>query len=385
MLLRNYFFGLCLFLLSACSIKKPLFELVKSENSGIHFNNEVIESDSLNVLDVSNVYNGGGVGVGDFNKDGLPDIYFTGNKVSNKLYLNKGDMQFNDITLEAGVTGEGRWSRGVSIVDINNDSWPDIYVSVTLGNDTNKRKNLLYINKGLSKTGVPTFKEEAASYGLADTSFSTMASFFDYDKDGDLDMYLVVNEIKDPHTPNVFHPKDQDPAYFSSSKLFQNNYDSTLQHPVYTDVSAKAGIEREGYGHSVVVTDINKDGWPDIFVTNDYLPNDYLWINNQDGTFTDQLSDYFKHSSVNSMGVDVADINNDGLLDFCTLDMNPRDNYRKKMMLNPNSYQTFQNSDLYGYNYQYVRNTLQINQGPRVHQNDSIGAPIFSEIGFLSA
>jgi hypothetical protein len=185
MLLRNYFFGLCLFLLSACSIKKPLFELVKSENSGIHFNNEVIESDSLNVLDVSNVYNGGGVGVGDFNKDGLPDIYFTGNKVSNKLYLNKGDMQFNDITFDAGVTGEGRWSRGVSIVDINNDSWPDIYVSVTLGNDTNKRKNLLYINKGLSKTGVPTFKEEAASYGLADTSFSTIASLFDYDKDGD--------------------------------------------------------------------------------------------------------------------------------------------------------------------------------------------------------
>ena len=384
MLLRNYFFGLCLFFLSACSIKKPLFELVKSENSGIHFNNEVLESDSLNVLDVSNVYNGGGVGVGDFNKDGLPDIYFTGNKVSNKLYLNKGDMQFNDITVEAGVTGEGRWSRGVSVVDINNDSWPDIYVSVTLGNDTNKRKNLLYINQGLNKTGVPTFKEEAASYGLADTSFSTMASFFDYDKDGDLDMYLVVNEIKDPHTPNVFHPKDQDPAYFSSSKLFQNNYDSTLKHPVFTDVSAKAGIEREGYGHSVVVTDINKDGWPDIFVTNDYLPNDYLWINNQDGTFTDQLSDYFKHSSVNSMGVDVADINNDGLLDFCTLDMNPRDNYRKKMMLNPNSYQTFQNSDLYGYNYQYVRNTLQMNQGPRVHQNDSIGAPIFSEIGFLS-
>ena len=153
---------------------------------------------------------------------------------------------------------------------------------------------------------------------------------------------------------------------------------------MYTDVSAKAGIEREGYGQSVVVTDINKDSWPDIFVTNDYLPNDYLWINNQDGTFTDQLSDYFKHSSVNSMGVDVADINNDGLLDFCTLDMNPRDNYRKKMMMNPNSYQTFQNSDLYGYNYQYVRNTLQINQGPRVNNNDSIGAPIFSEIAFLS-
>ena len=384
MLLKNYFFALGIFFLSACSLKKPLFELVKSSSSAVHFNNEIIENDSLNVLDVSNVYNGGGVGVGDFNKDGLLDIYFTGNKVSNKLYLNKGDFKFNDITVEAGVTGEGRWSRGVSVVDINNDGWLDIYVCVTLDKDANKRKNLLYINKGVNKNGVPIFKEEAAAYGLADTSFSTMASFFDYDNDGDLDMFLVVNEIKDPHTPNVFHPKDQDPSYFSSSKLFQNNYDSTLHHAVFTDVSAKAGILREGYGHSVVVTDINKDGWPDIFVTNDYLPNDYLWINNHDGTFTDQLSTYFKHTSVNSMGVDVADINNDGLLDFCTLDMNPRDNYRKKMMLNPNSYQTFQNSDLYGYNYQYVRNTLQINQGPRVNNNDSIGAPIFSEIGFLS-
>ena len=384
MLLRNYFITLSLFFLSACSLKKPLFELVKSSSSGVHFNNEILENDSLNVLDISNVYNGGGVGIGDFNNDGLPDIYFTGNKVSNKLYLNKGEMQFKDITEEAAVTGEGRWSRGVSVVDINNDGWLDIYVCVTLDKDANKRKNLLYINKGLNASGVPQFKEEAAAYGLADTSFSTMASFFDYDKDGDLDMFLVVNEIKDPHTPNVFHPKDQDPSFFSSCKLFQNNYDANLQHAVFTDVSAKAGIIREGYGHSVVVTDINKDGWPDIFVTNDYLPNDYLWINNQNGTFTDQLSTYFKHTSLNSMGVDVADVNNDGLVDFCTLDMNPRDNYRKKMMLNPNSYQTFQNNDLYGYNYQYVRNTLQINQGPRVNKNDSIGAPIFSEIGFLS-
>ena len=198
MLRQFFYFAFIGLTISSCNLKKPLFELVKSSHSGIDFNNQVIETDSLNVLDVSNIYNGGGVGIGDFNKDGLPDIYFTGNRVSNKLYLNKGDFKFNDITKEAGVTGEGKWSRGVSVIDINNDGWPDIYVSVTLEKDSNRRKNILYINQGLDKKGVPHFKDMAAEYGLADTSFSTMATFFDYDNDGDLDMFLVVNEIKDP-------------------------------------------------------------------------------------------------------------------------------------------------------------------------------------------
>ena len=379
------FIGLFFMLfISSCDTNKPLFELIDANYSGIQFNNEVKESDALNVLDISNVYNGGGVGIGDFNGDGLQDIYFTGNKVFNKLYLNKGEFKFEDITVAAAVTGEGKWCRGVSVIDINNDGKSDLYISTTLDTSAAKRKNILYVNQGNDTKGVPHFKEMAAAYGLADTTYSTMANFFDYDNDGDLDMFLVVNEIKDPHIPNVYHPKNQNPAYFSSSRLYQNNYDSTLKHPVFVDVSEKAGIVKEGFGHSVVVTDINKDGWKDIYVTNDYLPNDYLWINNHDGTFTDQLAVYFKHSSVNSMGTDVGDINNDGLMDFITLDMNPRDNYRKKMMMNANSYQTFQNNDLYGYQYQYVRNTLQINQGPRVVQNDSIGAPIFSEIAFLS-
>ena len=371
-------------LFSACNFKKPLFEKLDASKTGIEFNNEIKESDSLNVLDVSNIYNGGGVGIGDFNEDGLPDIYFTGNKVANKLYLNKGNLKFEDVTEAAAATGEGKWSRGVSIIDINNDGKPDIYISATLNIDTNKRKNILYINQGNDAKGLPHFKDMAAEYGIADTTFSTMANFFDYDNDGDLDMFLVVNEIKDPHVPNVYHPKSQLPELYSSCKLFQNNWDAKLKHPVFTDVTEKAGMVKEGYGHSVVVTDINKDGWKDIYVTNDYLPNDYLYINNHDGTFTDKLGEYFKHTSVNSMGTDVADINNDGLMDFITLDMNPRDNYRKKMMMNPNSYQTFQNNDLYGYNYQYVRNTLQINQGPRVNQKDSIGTPIFSEVAYLS-
>ena len=378
------YYVLFIIIISACNSNKPLFDKLDASQTGILFNNEIIESDSLNVLDVSNIYNGGGVGIGDFNGDGLSDIYFTGNKVANKLYLNKGDLHFEDITNVAGVEGEGKWSRGVSIVDINNDGKSDIYISATLGTDSNLRKNILYINQGNDVKGIPIFKNMANEYGLADSSFSTMANFFDYDNDGDLDMFLLVNEIKDPRTPNIYHPKSKFPEFYSSSKLFQNNWDVNLKHPVFADVTIQAGMEKEGYGHSVVVTDINKDGWKDVYVTNDYLPNDYLYINNHDGTFTDHLNDYFKHSSVNSMGTDVADVNNDGLMDFITLDMNPRDNYRKKMMMNPNSYQTFQNNDLYDYNYQYVRNTLQINQGPRVNQNDSIGAPIFSEVGYLS-
>lgn len=384
MRLKFVCFPLVFLVFTACNSKKTLYTKLDASTTGIEFKNEIKETDSLNVLDISNIYNGGGVGIGDFNGDGLPDIYFTGNKVSNKLYLNKGGLHFEDITSLAHVDGEGKWSRGVSIVDINNDGKSDIYISATLGMDTNLRKNILYINQGNDAKGIPVFKDMAAEYGLADTSFSTMANFFDYDNDGDLDMFLVVNEIKDPRAPNIYHPKTQLPELYSNSKLFQNNWNAQLQHPVFTDVTAKAGLVKEGYGHSVVVTDINKDGWKDIYVTNDYLPNDYLYINNHDGTFTDHLNDYFKHSSVNSMGTDVADVNNDGLMDFITLDMNPRDNYRKKMMMNPSSYQTFQNNDLYGYNYQYVRNTLQINQGPRVNGNDSIGAPIFSEIAYLS-
>ena len=376
------FLYICIF--SSCKKKEPLFQLVDAGESGIDFNNQIIESDSVNILDVSNIYNGGGVGIGDFNKDGLEDVYFTGNKVSNKLYLNKGNFKFQDITNEAAVTGNGKWCRGVSVIDINNDGWLDMYVSVTLSIDSNQRKNLLYINQGADKNGVPHFKEMAAEYGLADTSYSTMASFFDYDNDGDLDMYLVVNEISDPRTPNIFHPLNKDSSFQNSSRLYRNDWNSSLKHGVFSNVSKQAGISADGYGHTATITDINKDGWKDIYVTNDYLPNDLLWINNHDGTFTEHLSDYFKHTSFNAMGNDIADINNDGLMDVVTLDMNPKDNYRKKEMMKANSYQTYQNSDQFGYNYQYVRNTLQLNQGPRMKQNDSIGAPIFSEIAFYS-
>ncbi len=383
-MLRTANYLLAIVLLCACSSRKTRFETVSSNASGIHFNNLIQESDSINVLDLENVYNGGGVGVGDFNNDGLQDLYFTGNLVSNKLYLNKGNFAFDDVTQSAGVTGEGRWSRGVAVVDINNDGWQDIYVSATLMRNAQKRKNLLYINKGAGADGKPRFAEMAQAYGLADTSHSTQAVFFDYDNDGDLDMYLVNNEIIKGDFPNRFRPSMKDGSHPNTDKLFRNDFDPKLQHAVFTDVSRQAGISIDGYGHAATVADINNDGWKDIYVANDYLSNDLLWINNQDGTFSDRMTTYFKHTSANAMGNDIIDINNDGLADVVTLDMNPEDNYRKKMMLNPNSYQTYQNSDYYGYGYQYVRNTLQLNRGPRVGPNDSIGAPVFSEIAFYS-
>lgn len=368
----------------SCNKNSKLFRLISSEHSGITFNNKVVESDSMNPVDVTNMYNGGGVGVGDFNNDGLPDIYFTGNMVSNKVYLNKGNLQFEDITRSAGVSGDGKWCKGVAVVDINNDGWMDIYVCVSMDKNPEKRKNLLYINQGLDKNGLPFFKEMAAEYGLADTTHSTMATFFDYDNDGDLDMYLVVNEIPSNVNPSIFRPKITDGSYPSTGRLYRNDWNDSLKHPVFTNVTKQAGLTIEGYGHGVNIADINKDGWKDIFVTNDFLSNDLLYINNHDGTFTEKAASYFKHTSANGMGQDVIDINNDGLSDVVELDMNPEDNYRKKMMLNPSSYQAFQLNDFYKYQYQYVRNTIQVNQGPRVNSNDSIGDPIFSDVGYFS-
>jgi ASPIC and UnbV/FG-GAP-like repeat len=370
---------------TGCRSKQAtLFKPLSSSETGIYFNNKIVESDSLNPIDVTNIYNGGGVGIGDFNNDGLQDVYFTGNLVPNKLYLNKGGLKFEDVTDEAKVEGKGRWCRGVSVVDINNDGWMDIYVSVSMAKDPQKRQNLLYINQGLDKNGIPVFKEMAAEYGLNDTTYSTMAAFFDYDNDGDLDMYLVVNQILADNNPSAFRPKIKDGSFPSTGRLYRNDWDSVLKHPVFKNVTKESGVTIEGYGHGVTIADFNRDGWKDIFVTNDFNSNDLLYINNHDGTFTDKAATYFKHTSANGMGQDVIDINNDGLSDVVELDMNPEDNYRKKMMLGSNNYQLYLNSDLYGYQYQYVRNTLQLNQGPRVNSNDSIGDPIFSDIGFFS-
>ncbi|MEO5563763.1 MAG: VCBS repeat-containing protein, partial [Chitinophagaceae bacterium] len=333
---------------------------------------------------VVNIYNGGGVGTGDFNNDGLQDIYLTGNTVSSKLYLNKGNFTFDDITDKAGATGEGRWARGVAIVDINNDRLMDIYICNTIYKDSSKRVNILYVNQGVDKDGVPHFKDMAVEYGLNINVQSTMANFFDYDNDGDLDMFLTVNEGSTGEDASVFLKRNRKSSAPSLSRLFRNDIDSISGHAMFNDVSGVAGMKFEGFGHGATICDINNDGWKDIFVADDFISNDILYINNHDGTFTDHLKEYFKHTSFNSMGQDIIDINNDALPDVITLDMSPEDNFRKKMMLNPNNYNTYQSFDMYGYQYQYVRNTLQLNHGPRVLGNDSIGAPCFSEIAFMS-
>jgi hypothetical protein len=357
---------------------------IGSKSSGITFNNEIKENDTLNPIDVTNIYNGGGVGIGDFNNDGLQDVYFTGNVVANKLYLNKGGFQFQDVTKQSQTDGGGRWSRGVAVVDINNDGKLDIYVCATLEKDPKKRENLLYVNQGVGRDGIPVFKDFATEYGLNDTSHTTMAAFFDYDNDGDLDIYLVANEILEGQNPGVFRPIITDGTHPSTGKLFRNDYNEQLKHPFYTNITREAKLTIEGYGHGVNICDINKDGWKDIFVTNDFNSNDLLYINNHDGTFTDKASVYFKHTSANGMGQDVIDINNDGLADVIELDMNPEDNRRKKMMMGSNNYQMYQNFDYYGYQYQYVKNAIQLNQGPRIKENDTIGDPVFSDISFFA-
>src|SRR6187455_462402 len=360
------------------------FVKLDHETTGISFANVITENDSVNIFDFGNIYNGGGVGVSDFNNDGLQDLYFTGNMVPNKLYLNKGKMKFEDVTAASQTNGNGVWGRGVAVVDINNDGKMDIYVCATAKRNASERINILYVNQGMDKNNVPVFKDMATEYGLADTTQSTMAYFFDYDNDGDLDLYIAVNHvIKDEYT-NLFRKRNLTGEHPSTGKLYVNDWSDSLQHPVYRGVSKQAGILIEGYSHAADIFDANNDGWLDILVLNDFISSNVLYINNKDGTFTDHVKEYFKHTAANSMGSDVVDINNDGKDDVIEVDMSPEDNYRKKMFQNANSYLNYQNSDLYGYQYQYVRNMIHLNQGQTIGEQDSLGHSIFAEVGFFS-
>ena len=367
------------FFLYSCG-KDTVFTKLLVEETNITFSNRITELDTMNVLTFEYVNNGGGVALGDFNNDKLVDAYFTGNQVDNKLYLNKGDFKFEDVSKKSNVEAKGKWCSGVALVDINNDKLLDIYVCATAKKVASERANLLYVNQGVGKDGVPIFKEMAQEYGIADTTHTTNAAFFDYDNDGDLDLFVLVNEMDDNRFPNKYHDKIVDGSSKRTSRLYRNDFSKLLNHPVYTNISKEAGILIEGYGLGLNITDINRDGWKDIYVTNDYLTNDLLYINNKNGTFTDEAGQYLKHTSYSAMGNEVEDLNNDGLVDILAVDMMPADNYRKKMMTSANNYLAYQNNEQYHYNYQYPRNTLQVNQGV----NPKTGKPVFSEMGLLA-
>jgi len=355
-----------------------LFSLIPSDESSITFSNRLTEKDTVNILGIDYFYNGGGVAIGDFNNDGRQDVFFSGNMVANRLYLNGGNFKFTDITDGAGVSGNGKWCSGVALVDINNDGWMDIYVGATIKPNSRDRENLLFVNQGLDKQGTPRFKEMAKEYGIADDSHTTNAAFFDYDNDGDLDLYVLTNVAE--RYPNAYHKKVADGSSPTTDRLYRNDFDPKLGHPLFTNVSREAGIQMEGYGLGLNICDINRDGWKDIYVTNDFLSDDNLYINNHDGTFTDGAGQAFKHTSNTAMGNDITDINNDGLMDVVVVDMLPKDNFRKKMFLGPSNYQTYLNNEEFGFTHQYVRNTLQLNQGFKPGTRE----PVFSEISLLA-
>ncbi|MDR8392422.1 VCBS repeat-containing protein [Aliifodinibius sp. S!AR15-10] len=350
-----------------------LFQKLSPDQTGVTFNNVITSSDSLNNYNYPFTYHGGGVGIGDINNDGLTDLYFTGNMRTSRLYLNKGNMQFVDITESAGVQTD-RWVSGVSMVDINADGHLDIYVSAVSSEDESKeeRTNLLFINNGDL-----TFTEAAAEYQLNTTNFTTQSAFLDYDRDGDLDVFQLN------HSPGAFARnnavRESFSPYagtsFSYDELYRNEGDGTFER-----VSKEAGILREnGFGLGVAVSDLNNDGWPDIYVSNDVVTNDVLYINNGDGTFSDKTTDYLKHTSFAGMGVDVADFNNDGWADIYQTDMMPEDYIKRKKMSGGITYSHYLRMRAKGYNHQYSMNTLQISNG-----TTAAGHPQFSEIGRLA-
>ncbi|MBC7628865.1 VCBS repeat-containing protein [Ferruginibacter sp.] len=365
---------ICLLIFVSCTQKRALFQLQPSSQTGIHFNNKVEENEKYNVLEYMNIYTGAGVAAGDINNDGLPDLYFSGNQTSGRLYLNKGNFKFEDITEKAGLL-INRWCTGVSMVDINGDGLLDIYVNVAGSAKFGDMHNLFYINQGISAAGNVTFKEQAAAYGIADTRQTMNASFFDYDKDGDLDLFLITNPADEMVTGiNSIHDRKINGESAGTDILYRNNGPSSTGQITFTDVSREAGILVEGYSLGAAVSDVNGDGWPDIYVSNDFLTNDILYINNGNGTFSDKTAECLKHTSFASMGNDIADFNNDGLPDIYTLDMLPEDNYRKKLIIPPASYDKFQLLLQKGYEPQYTRNALQLNNGNGT----------FSDISFLS-
>jgi hypothetical protein len=371
--MKNIVYGLVLVILVACTKEKTLFEKTDPASTGISFTNQLTETETENILAFEYFYNGGGVAAGDLNNDGLPDLYFTGNQVSNKLYINKGNLTFDDQTDKAGVGGRaGGWKTGVTMADVNGDGWLDIYVCYSGLRPDSLRKNQLFINNHNL-----TFTDRAAEYGLADSGYSVQASFFDYDLDGDLDCFLINHGLSDYQRKEAVSVREER-DYNAGDKLFRNDL-ATAGH--YVDVSEQEGIKGNplGFGLGVAVSDVNGDGYPDVYVTNDFVEDDYLYINQRGRqatgpAFQDELRERIAHTSYSSMGVDIADINNDTLPDILTLDMLPEDNARQKLLLWPDNWSVYQAQLQNGFWHQNMRNMLQLQQ-----QNGQ-----FSEIGQLA-
>lgn len=351
-------------ILPACKSRKEaplpqLFQALDHARTGLDFSNALKPSKDFNVFKYMYFYNGSGVGAGDFNNDGLIDLFFTSNQGQNKIYLNEGNLKFKDVTAEAKIPEDGGWSTGVSVVDINNDGLLDIYICRVGNYETLHSKNQLLICQGIDKNGVPYYKDEAHEYGLDFSGFSTQAVFFDYDGDGDLDMFLLNHSV---HQNGTFAPRNAFLGTYnalSGDRLYRNDGNNK-----FTDVTKESHINSSAisYGLGICASDIDLDGWPDLYVGNDFHENDYLYINQHDGTFKEDLTNRMMHTSQFSMGVDVGDINNDGYPDVISMDMLPSDPRILKSSLGEDEYNTFYMKIGYGYNYQYTRNNLQLNR-----------------------
>ena len=355
-----------------------LFKSLPASETGVNFVNRSLDKKDFNVFNYRNFYNGGGVAIGDLNNDGLPDLLLTSNFEENKLYLNKttpgkGEIKFEDITAKAGIVGKKFWSTGVTFADVNGDGLLDIYVCNSGSRDA--RGNQLYINQGV-KAGIPTFVEKAKEYGLEDGGFSTHAAFFDYDRDGDLDMYLLNNSFTPMDRLGFANTRDVRDK-LGGHKLFRNEGtapDGSAKP--FVDVSAEAGIYGSliGFGLGITIGDVNNDNWPDIYISNDFFERDYLYINQQNGTFKEDIKNQMGHISLASMGADIADLNNDGNLDIFVTDMLPDDDYRLKTTTSFDSYELNQLKEDRDFHHQDSRNMLHLNNGNGT----------FSEIGRMS-
>lgn len=371
MKVRFFILSVFSFLLLACQQKsRPLYELLPAKQTGIDFENTLTYSKDFNVYTYRNFYNGGGVAIGDINNDGLEDIYFTCNLSANRLYLNKGNFQFEDITEKSGVKGKRAWSTGVAMADINADGWLDIYVCNSGGIKGDDRQNELFINQGDG-----TFVEQAEQYGIADKGLSTHGVFFDYDRDGDLDLYLLNNSFRPIGSFNLKKNERLERDSIGGDKLYRNDLIPPVGEPSggFKDVSVAAGIYGSiiGFGLGVTVGDVNRDGWQDIYVSNDFFERDYLYINNGNGTFKEELTQQMRSISAASMGADMGDLNNDGYPEIFVTEMLPEkdsDIKQKTTFEDWNKYQENLNNDYY---HQFTRNMLQLNNGDGT----------FSEIG----